>query len=176
MCGTSSTWVVGGGATTTVLCQQPRTVLLGVSHPQGYKSPSRGGMGGRDKGRSAPQKLPAAPQKKVGSSPPPNLLCNPWSKRSPPTRTCQEVRHRVSPCANPVATRPAMSPAADQNRDTKPKGRGRPRVGSHVVTHCGGTGGQLRFGDILGGSWSHLLACSLYKYLSRGKDIKSTVQ
>lgn len=32
MCGASSTWALGNGATTTVLYQRPGMVLLGVSH------------------------------------------------------------------------------------------------------------------------------------------------
>lgn len=32
MCGSSSTWALGDSATTTVLCQPPGTVLLGVAH------------------------------------------------------------------------------------------------------------------------------------------------
>lgn len=45
MCGASSTWALGHGATATMLCQRPGTVLLGVSHLGAINPPVRVGWG-----------------------------------------------------------------------------------------------------------------------------------
>ena len=84
MCGASSTWVLGRRCHHHRALPAARDGPAAGLPPRGYKSPSTGGMGCRDTGRSAPRWLPVlpaaaggTPQKRGGSSPPPDLLCHP---------------------------------------------------------------------------------------------------
>uniref|UniRef100_A0A663E437 Uncharacterized protein n=1 Tax=Aquila chrysaetos chrysaetos TaxID=223781 RepID=A0A663E437_AQUCH len=94
-------------------------------------------------------------------------------RSSPSTGACQEARRRVGPWESPSP--PGLRRHPRPSKTGTPKRRAEEDLGlAAVPLPSAGARGSLGFGDTLGGSWSHLLACSLYKYLLRGKDIKST--
>lgn len=145
-----------------------------VLPPQGSKSPSMDGMACRNTRRSAPQLLPVleTSQKRGGSSPSPSLLYHPQSKRSPSTRTCQDTRYH-------------MNPMQRHHHQTFNVNRSRPRSGmpnwrdeadlglASMLLPSTGAWRSLHLWGVLGFiCWPQ----SLYKYLLRGKDVKSSVQ
>lgn len=162
MCSTSSTWALGHSATTTVLYQQPGTVLLGVSHLGAVTPPAEvcweAGTQGRCTLTFTEERWQRSPFQSLQSTQQEGST----KEDLPRSETPQQ------PLWDHIPTRPAMSPTV--RWDQEGWGQGRPGTVSM------GTQRSLWFGGNLGGSWSHLLACSLYKYLLRGQDIKSTVQ
>lgn len=163
MCSTSSTWALGHSVTTTVLYQRPGTVLLSISHLRAVHPPAevdwRAGTWRRctltfteERRQLSPSPSPVQSTEQEAST----------KKDLPRSET------PLQPLWDHIPARPAMSPTVHWDQE----GRGRDRPGTVSM----GAQESLWFGGNLGGSWSHLLACSLYKYLLRGQNIKSTVQ
>lgn len=163
MCSTSSTWALGHRATTALLYQPAGTVLLGISHLGAVNPPAEVDWGAGTQGRCSLMFTEERWQLSPSQSPVQSTEQDASTKQDlPRSETPQQ------PLWDHIPARPAMSPTA--HWDQEGWGWGRPGIVSL------GARGSLRFGGNLGGSWSHLLACSLYKYLLRGQDIKSTVQ
>lgn len=163
MCSTSSTWALGHSVTTTVLYQRPGTVLRSISHLRAVHPPAevdwRAGTWRRctltfteERRQLLPSPCPVQSTEQAAST----------KKDLPRSET------PLQPLWDHIPARPAMSPTVHWDQE----GRGRDRPGTVSM----GAQESLWFGGNLGGSWSHLLACSLYKYLLRGQNIKSTVQ
>lgn len=174
--GSSSTRALGDGATTIVLCQWPGMVLLGVSHLRAMNPPVQ--VGHREK--PTPEVTCAAhssggdpPRREVAALPVAHTIHG--GRGLHQLGLAQGARGHVSPCASPSP--PDLQHRPPRTKTGTPNRRDEADLGlAPVLLPSAGARGSLPFGDILGGSWSHLLACSLYKYLLRGKDIKSTVQ
>lgn len=125
----------------------------GCLPPRGSAPPSTGGMGCRDTGRSARQRLPVPPaavgfwggtdalQKRGGGSPPPNPLWDPRSERSPSTRACQEVRHRVGPWESPWPPGLGRHPRRSETGTPNRRDEADPGLGPVLPPSAGGTGG-----------------------------------
>lgn len=158
---------LGDDATTTMLCQRPRTVLLGVSHLQALSTWVQAG----DSGEVHPSSYVCwgPPSREMAALPLPIScaihgarglhqlgLAKRWDTPSLPHchQTCDVTHSRTKPG----------------------QGRDKADLGLAPVLLPSMRAWDTQFGDILGGSWARLLACSCSKYLLKGKDIKSTVQ
>lgn len=163
MCSTSSTWALGHSATTTVLYQRPGTVLMSFSHLRAVHPLAEVDWEAGTQGRCTLTFI----EERWQLSPSPSHVQSTEQEAStkkdlPRSETPQQALW------DHIPTRPAMSPTLHWDQE----GRGWDRPGTVSM----GAQESLWFGGNLGGSWSHLLACSLYKYLLRGQDIKPTVQ
>lgn len=130
--------------------------------PWGCKSPSRGGLRGRDTGKVHPDSY----RREVAA------LTLPISCAIHRARSLHQEGLAKKWDTTTASVRPHPNQTSDVTHSALRPGQGQGRPGTVSM----GAQGSLRFGGNLGGSWSHLLACSLYKYLLRGQDIKSTVQ
>lgn len=124
----------------------------GCLPPRASASPSTGGMGCRDTGRSARQRLPVPPaavgflgetdplRKRGGGSPPPNLPWDPRSERCPSTRACQEVRHRVGLWESPWPPGLRCHPWPSKTGTPNQRDEADPGLAPVLLPSTGGTG------------------------------------